>query len=189
MYRHFIRIKQICQPICIIRGLKLKISIDSFEFAHWEAVRRIYLEGIDTGLATFETVAPSWEEWDAGHLPFARIVAESVADRALLGWAALSRVSTRTVYAGVAEVSVYVAAIARRTGVGLALLERLVEESERNGIWTLQASIFEENAASMKLHLRCGFRTVGIRERIAKLHGSWRDTMILERRSKVAGTN
>lgn len=177
------------KPYVLAEVLKLEISINPLKFARWKAVRTIYLEGISTGLATFETAAPAWELWDAGHLPFARIVAEDAGDGTLLGWAALSPVSSRVVYAGVAEVSVYVAAIARGTGVGRALLERLIEESERNGIWTLQASIFEENAASMRLHDSCGFRTVGFRERIAKLNGSWRDTMILERRSKVAGTD
>lgn len=165
----------------------MSISIKSLNSGYWEEVRAIYLEGIATGLATFETDAPTWEEWDARHLPFARIIANAEADRALLGWAALSPVSTRRVYSGVAEVSVYVAANARSQGVGRVLLQRLIEESEANGIWSLQASIFPENLASYRLHESCGFRVVGVRERIAKLNGLWRDTVILERRSKLTG--
>lgn len=163
------------------------ISIKSLNFTHWESVRKIYLEGIDTGLATFETEAPTWGEWDARHLPFARFIAKAEADEALLGWAALSPISIRRVYSGVAEVSVYVAANARGKGVGRVLLQRLIEESEANGIWSLQASIFPENLASIRLHESCGFRVVGVRERIAKLNGIWRDTVILERRSKLTG--
>lgn len=162
------------------------ISIKSLNSGHWEGIRTIYLEGIATGLATFETGAPTWEEWDARHLPFARITAKAKADE-VLGWAALSPVSTRRVYSGVAEVSVYVAANARGQGVGRVLLQRLIEESEANAIWSLQASIFPENLASLRLHESCGFRVVGVRERIAKLNGIWRDTVILERRSKLTG--
>jgi L-amino acid N-acyltransferase YncA len=163
------------------------ISIKSLNSAHWESVRTIYLEGIATGLATFETEAPTWEEWDARHLPFARLIATAEADEALLGWAALSPVSIRRVYFGVAEVSVYVAANVRGQGVGRVLLQGLVDESEANGIWSLQASIFPENLASLRVHESCGFRVVGVRERIAKLNGLWRDTVILERRSKLTG--
>ena len=151
----------------------------------WLLVRAIYLEGIATGKATFETEAPSWEEWNASHLGFARLVARDE-DR-LIGWAALSEVSRRQVYSGVAEVSVYVARDNRRQGVGRALLERLITESEQNGIWTLQASVFPENVATIALHRACGFREVGRRERISKLNGSWRDTILLERRSKSVG--
>jgi L-amino acid N-acyltransferase YncA len=154
----------------------------------WEQVRSIYLEGIATGHATFETDAPTWEKWDAGHLRKARLVARSV-EGDILGWAALSRVSDRCVYGGVAEVSVYVGARGRGRGIGRALLEALIEASERNEIWTLQAGIFPENAASVKLHLSCGFREVGRRERIGKLHGVWRDTLLLERRSRSIGTS
>jgi L-amino acid N-acyltransferase YncA len=152
----------------------------------WEAVRSIYLEGIATGHATFETDAPTWEKWDAGHLRKMRLVARE--GDAVLGWAALSPVSDRCVYGGVAEVSVYVGERGRGRGVGRALLEALVEASERNGIWTLQAGVFPENAASVKLHLACGFREVGRRERIGKMHGVWRDTLLLERRSQSVGT-
>ncbi|HEV7903031.1 MAG TPA: GNAT family N-acetyltransferase [Pyrinomonadaceae bacterium] len=154
----------------------------------WEAVRSIYLEGIATGVATFETGAPTWEKWDAGHLRKMRLVARD-AEGELLGWAALSPVSDRCVYGGVAEVSVYVGARGRGRGVGRALLESLVEASERNGIWTLQAGVFPENVASVKLHLSCGFREVGRRERIGKLNGVWRDTLLLERRSRSVGAS
>ena len=153
----------------------------------WEQVRSIYLEGIATGHTTFETDAPSWEKWDAGHLEFARLVARR-ADT-VLGWAALSPVSKRDAYRGVAELSVSIAEQNRGQGIGRALLEALINESERNEIWTLQAAIFPENTASVKLHLRCGFREVGRRERIGKLNGSWRDTLLFERRSNIAGVD
>jgi phosphinothricin acetyltransferase len=153
----------------------------------WEIVRAIYLDGIATGEATFETAAPSWTQWDTAHLPAPRLLA--TAEELVIGWAALSRVSPRAVYAGVAEVSVYVATASRGQGVGRALLERLVEESENNGIWTLQASIFPENVASIALHKSCGFREVGTRERIGKRDGIWRDTALLERRSQLVGSD
>jgi phosphinothricin acetyltransferase len=148
---------------------------------HWDAVRAIYQEGIATGQATFETGAPPWEEWDGRHLPHSRLIAKD-ADT-ILGWAALSPVSKRQVYSGVAEVSVYVGAEARGKGVGRALLESLIQISEQNGIWTLQAGIFPENEASIGLHLKCGFRLVGKRVRIGRLGGEWRDTVLLEKRS------
>ncbi len=151
----------------------------------WPQVREIYLQGIGTGDATFETAAPDWPAWDAAHVPACRLVARG--GDAILGWAALSRVSLRPAYSGVAEVSVYVATAARGQGIGQALLCRLVEESEREGFWTLQASIFPENPASLRLHASCGFREVGRRERIGRLHGRWRDTLLLERRSQVVG--
>lgn len=153
----------------------------------WETVRSIYLEGIATGQATFETAAPSWDDWNKNHLPAPRLVAMSGPH--IIGWAALSAVSRRAVYAGVAETSVYVANYWRGKGVGRALLEAIIAESENNDIWTLQASIFSENEASVKLHLSCGFRAVGTRERIAKLNGAWRDTLFLERRSVRVGTD
>jgi len=151
----------------------------------WEQVRSIYLEGIRSGHSTFETDAPSWEKWDEGHLQIARLVMRD-GDK-VLGWAALSPVSKRAVYRGVAELTVYVSESARGQGIGRALLEGLIEESERNGIWTLQASIFPENTASIQVHLRCGFREVGRRERIAMLNGVWRDTILFERRSESVG--
>jgi L-amino acid N-acyltransferase YncA len=146
----------------------------------WPAVRAIYLEGIATGDATFERSAPKWDVWDGAHLPSCRLVARE-AD-AVVGWAALSQVSSRAVYAGVAEVSVYVAARVRGRGVGRLLLNALIAESERNGIWTLQCSIFPENLASLDLHRKAGFRVVGTRQRIGCMDGRWRDTVLLERR-------
>jgi phosphinothricin acetyltransferase len=155
---------------------------------HWPRVRAIYLEGIETGQATFETEAPEWERWDSSHLSFARLVA--LADGgSVAGWAALGPVSARKVYAGVAEVSVYVAEEFRGAGLGRALLEALIEESEAGGVWTLQASVFPENAASVRLHLACGFREVGRRERVGRLKGVWRDTVLLERRSEAVGVD
>ena len=153
----------------------------------WETVRAIYLAGIATGNATFETSAPAWDEWNRAHLPGFRLVA--TAGEAVVGWAALSSVSARSVYAGVAEVSVYVAPALYGRGIGRALLETLVRESEQNGIWTLQASVFSENSASISLHKSCGFREVGTRERIGKMNGVWRDTVLLERRSRLAGSD
>ena len=156
-------------------------AIDHMKAGDWEEVRSIYLEGIASGNSTFETEAPPWEKWDEAHLQIARLVMRD-GDR-ILGWAALSPVSKRNVYRGVAELTVAVTESARGQGVGRALLQALIDESERNGIWTLQASIFPENTASVKLHLRCGFREVGRRERIATLNGVWRDTLLFERRS------
>ncbi len=157
-------------------------SITGMKAAHWPAVRAIYAEGIATGNATFETEVPPWEAWDAAHLVPCRLVARA-GDR-LLGWAALTPVSGRCVYAGVAEVSVYVTATARGQGIGTGLLGALVEASEQSGIWTLQAGIFPENEASLALHRACGFRRVGIRERIGCLDGVWRDVVLMERRSQ-----
>ena len=147
----------------------------------WPAVRAIYLEGIATGNATFAQSAPDWAEWDAGHLESCRLVA--TVEEVVAGWAALSAVSSRCVYAGVAEVSIYVAESARGKGVGLELLQALAGASEHAGLWTLQAGIFPENTASIRLHKRCGFRVVGTRERIGCMDGRWRDVMLLERRA------
>lgn len=158
--------------------------IDALQAADWPAAAAIYAEGIATGNATFEQAAPAWAAWDSGHLAAPRLAGRAD-DGALLGWAALSPVSARCVYAGVAEVSIYVAAGARGQGVGYALLARLVTEAEAAGLWTLQAGIFPENAASVALHLRCGFRIVGRRQRLGQLHGVWRDVLLLERRSTV----
>ena len=157
-------------------------NIDQMRAEDWEQVRSIYLEGLRGGNSTFETQAPSWEKWDEAHLQIPRLVMRD--GEQILGWAALSPVSKRSVYRGVAEVTVYVTETARGQGIGRALLEALIEESETHGIWTLQASIFPENTASVELHLRCGFREVGRRERIAMLNGIWRDTLLFERRSK-----
>jgi len=164
----------------------------------WPAVREIYREGIETGNATFETELPEWEKWDAGHRQDCRFVALEPFKKetefvipleklTVLGWAALSPVSGRCVYGGVAEVSAYVATAARGRGVGKALLQALVQESEVNGIWTLQAGIFPENAPSIALHKSCGFREVGVRRRIGKLGATWRDVLLMERRSPTVG--
>lgn len=155
-----------------------------------EEVLRIYGEGIATGNSTFEAQAPSWDKWDQGHLPSPRLVARQASR--LLGWAALSPVSGRCVYSGVAEVSIYVAAEARGRGVGKKLLLGLIAASEAQGIWTLQAGIFPENAASLALVKSCGFRAIGLRERLGRmsfgpLAGTWRDVVLLERRSKTVG--
>jgi L-amino acid N-acyltransferase YncA len=149
----------------------------------WPAVAEIYWDGMRDGLATFETEVPGWEAWDAGHLPRHRIVAEVLGEVA--GFAALAPASSRRCYAGVAENSVYVARDARGLGIGRRLLEELIEGAEADGIWTIQTAIFPENKASLALHERCGFRVVGIRERIAKRDGIWRDTVFMERRSEA----
>jgi phosphinothricin acetyltransferase len=151
----------------------------------WSQVRAIYEEGITTRQATFETELPSWEQWDSAHLESGRFVARDN-DR-VLGWGALSPVSRRRCYAGVAEVSVYVRESDRGRGVGRALLEQVIAASEAQGIWTLQGSTFPENAASLRLQERCGFRVVGRRERIAQMNGVWRDTVLTERRSAKIG--
>ncbi len=164
---------------------KVEYVIDRMETGEWEQVRSVYLEGILTGQATFETEAPDWERWDSSHRPECRLVARR--GEALAGWAALSLVSGRRVYSGVAEVSVYVAESFRGLGIGLSLLGALISCSEQHGIWTLQAGILPENESSLALHRKCGFREVGRRERIGKLAGTWRDVVLLERRSKIAG--
>jgi len=149
----------------------------------WDDVKSIYEKGIATGNATFQTTAPSWEEWDNSHLSKNRIVA--CHDGQVIGWAALSPVSSRCVYAGVAEVSVYVDPAHSGRGVGLTLLNELIALSEVDGIWTLQSGVFSENAASLRIHEKAGFRILGIREKIGKQNGVWRDTVLLERRSKI----
>lgn len=169
----------------------MTITISAMTESDWPAVAAIYQEGIDTGNATFTPAPPaSWEEWQRGKLTACSLVAR--AGEAVVGWAALSPTSTRAVYAGVAEVSVYVAAAARGRGVGAALLQALIAASEAQGIWTLQAGIFPENAASLRLHAAHGFRVVGRRERIGQMtvgaqRGLWRDILLLERRSTVVG--
>jgi L-amino acid N-acyltransferase YncA len=146
----------------------------------WSAVAEIYWDGLRAGLATFETEVPSWAQWDAAHLPGHRLVAEAF--DGVVGWAALAPVSTRRCYAGVVENSVYVARPAQGAGVGRTLLEALIDGARADGIWTIQTSVFPENQASLALHDRCGFRVVGVRERIAKRDGIWRDTVFLELR-------
>lgn len=151
----------------------------------WPAVAEIYREGIETGQATFETELPTWEQWDSSHLADCRLVCE--VEGTVMAWAALSPVSKRPVYRGVAEHSIYVASIVRGKGIGALLLDALVSASEQAGVWTLQTAIFPENTASIRLHSRAGFRVVGTRERIGAHHGRWRDTVMMERRSARVG--
>jgi len=161
------------------------LRIDAMTAADWPDVRRIYEEGLATGVGTFETTVPSWAEWDAARLPHSRLVARR--GDAIAGWVALSPVSKRACYAGVAELAIYVAASERGRGVGRALIESLVASAEAHGIWTLQAATIATNVASLALLARCGFRTVGRRERIAKRDGEWHDTILTERRSERVG--
>jgi phosphinothricin acetyltransferase len=161
------------------------MTIDKMQPSDWKAVKQIYEEGIATGNATFQAQVPEWEAWNNDHLKHSRIVARE--NGSVIGWAALTAVSGRCVYAGVAEVSVYVGKNARGKGAGKKLLEKLIEESEANNIWTLQAGIFPENKASIIIHEEQGFRVLGIREKIGQMNGNWRDVILMERRSKVAG--
>lgn len=160
----------------------MTIRIAPMTAHHWPEVRAVYAEGIATGVATFETEVPSWEVFDRSRRPDCRRVALDAEGR-VVGWAALSPVSSRPAYAGVAEVGVYVAERTRGTGVGTRLMTALVEASEAAGLWTLQAAVFPENDASLRLHEKVGFRVVGRRERIGRLYDCWRDTVLLERRS------
>jgi L-amino acid N-acyltransferase YncA len=164
--------------------LSMEIEFRPMVPSDWTFVAEIYLQGIRSGNATFETELPSWEKWDSSHIKSCRIVA--VAGNTVLGWAALVPVSTRKVYSGVAEVSVYVAERFTGKSVGKKLLGQLVTESEKEGFWTLQASIFPENLASLKIQSDLGFRKVGYREKIAMMNGKWRDTILLERRNNIA---
>jgi phosphinothricin acetyltransferase len=157
------------------------MEIRAMRAEDWPVVKTIYEQGIATRQATFETEAPAWEAWAAGHLTEPRLVAEE--NGTVVGWAALSPVSRRACYSGVVEESVYVAEGARGRGIGIALLARLCSDADAAGIWTIQTSIFPENVASVELHRRCGFRVVGTRKRIAQLDGVWRDTLLLERRT------
>jgi L-amino acid N-acyltransferase YncA len=157
-----------------------KVKISELLPEHWSQVRDIYEQGIASANATFQTTAPEWEEWDKSHVKSCRLVA--IEDKVLKGWAALSPVSARAVYAGVAEVSIYIHADAQGKGIGSLLLKELIAKSEQQ-FWTLQAGIFPENTASIRLHEKLGFRLVGRRERIGKMNGIWRDTVLLERRS------
>lgn len=163
----------------------MDFTIGTMQPTDWPAVERIYLEGIPDGKATFETGSPGWEKWNAGHHRHSRLVAEE--NGQIVAWAALSPVSSRPVYRGVAEVSIYVTESARGKGIGKRLLTELIRSSEQNEIWTLQAGIFPENAASIALHKSCGFREVGFRERIGQLGARWRNTVLLERRSPIVG--
>ena len=161
------------------------MEIKDIEAKYYSKVAEIYLEGIATGQATFETTAPTWENWDKAHLQTCRIAAFE--DGQMLGWAALSPVSGRCVYAGVAEVSVYVSHNFRGKGIGKILLTELIKASEADGIWTLQSGTFRENIASIELHEKCGFRQIGYREKVGCMNGIWRDTILLERRSVSVG--
>ena len=161
------------------------IKLEKMQPADWHFVKQIYEEGISTSNATFQTSAPEWDEWNSSHLAHSRVVAKEGDN--ILGWAALTPVSGRCVYAGVAEVSVYVSDKARGKGLGKQLLQKLIEESEANNLWTLQAGIFPENIPSIKIHEDCGFRIIGKRERIGMMNGIWRDTVLLEKRSNKVG--
>lgn len=161
------------------------VTIEPMQPEHWPYVKQIYEEGITTGNATFEQHAPTYEAWNDAHLKHSRLVA--MLDNEIAGWAALTAVSGRCVYAGVAEVSVYVGEEFRGKRIGHLLLQRLVEDSDKNNLWTLQAGIFPENIASIKMHENNGFRMVGSRERIGQMNGVWRDTILMERRSKIVG--
>jgi L-amino acid N-acyltransferase YncA len=161
------------------------IQILQMSESFWNDVARIYNAGIATKNATFETAAPDWNSWDKAHRKDCRLIAR-IGDR-IVGWAALSNVSSRCVYSGVAEVSVYVDTSFSHQGIGDILLKSLIKESESNGIWTLQAGIFPENEGSIKLHINNGFRIIGIKEKIGKMDGKWRDVALLERRSKTVG--
>ncbi|MEW6674059.1 MAG: N-acetyltransferase family protein [Thermodesulfobacteriota bacterium] len=163
----------------------MELTIRPMTAADWKTVREIYEDGLATGQASFETSAPVWERWHASHHLHSRLVACDEAG--VVGWAALSPASARACYAGVAEVSVYVAARCRRGGVGKRLLQEVIASSEDNGIWTLYSSTFPENEGSLRLQESCGFHRVGVREKIAMHHGVWRDTVWYERRSKVVG--
>jgi phosphinothricin acetyltransferase len=165
----------------------MAVDIKPMTPADWPQVRAIYREGIASAQATFEIDAPLWDEWDSGHHPFGRLVARL--DDPVIGWAALSPVSRRPCYGGVAEVSVYVAARHRGGGIGRELLTAVITESERHGIWTLQGATFPENQASLHLQAACGFRVIGKRERIGQLNGVWRDTILTERRSNTVGAD
>ena len=174
------------------RATERRVIIRPLVLADWTEVRVIYEQGIAGGDATFETRAPTWDRWDADHLTSPRLVAwdgdDGVAGGGrIVGWAALTPVSSRAVYGGVADLSIYVAEGARRRGVGRALLEAIVDRSETEGIWTLQAGVFPENRASLALHLAGGFRVVGTRERLGRMGGRWRDVVLLERRSPTVG--
>ncbi len=161
-------------------GLRIREMMDT----DWEAVASIYLEGIKTKRATFQSEVPAFEDWNKSHVKACRMVAEE--DNQVVGWSALSAVSSRCVYAGVAEVSIYIKADCRGKGIGERLLREVILESEKEGFWTLQSGIIEINKASIALHKKAGFRMVGYRERIAKDHnGEWQNTVLMERRSPL----
>jgi phosphinothricin acetyltransferase len=163
----------------------MEINFRPLTTEDWFTVTDIYLQGIQTGNATFETNVPDWQSWDAKHIKPCRIVAEH--NNAIIAWAALVTVSSRAAYSGVAEISIYVSNDFKGKGAGLMLLEELISGSEKEGFWMLQSVIFPENIASIKIHERSGFRQVGFREKIAKMNGVWRNTLLYERRSRITG--
>ena len=173
--------------MAIAESIGTNVEIGEMHDADWDAVRAIYAEGIATGNASIETEPPAWEIWNARHWKRCRLVARS--GGAVVGWVALGPYSMRVAYHGVAEISIYVAARERGKGIGRMLLQAVIAESERQGIWTLQAGIFPENDISIALHTKFGFRVVGTRERLGKLNGEWRNVVLLERRSTVAGVD
>jgi phosphinothricin acetyltransferase len=166
----------------------MEYAIEEMKSSYWEQIKNIYLEGIKTGTATFQTEVPNWASWDKGHLTTCRLVARSV--NGILGWVALSPTSSRECYKGVVEVSIYVGEKYKGQGIGTTLLTNLIEQSEKNGIWTLYCAIIRENTASIAMHKKCGFKEIGIREKIAKMsNGEWHDVVLMERRSRTVGIN
>lgn len=162
--------------------------IDDMNESDWQQVSEIYLAGIKTEIATFQNDVPNWEEWDKGHITACRFVARSVEE--ILGWVALSPVSSRCVYAGVVDVSIYISDKHRGKGVGTTLLNNIIQQSEKEGYWTLQSGIIKDNLPSWMLHKKCGFREIGYRERVGRMNnGKWHDVILMERRSKLVGTN
>ena len=160
-----------------------QIKILTFNEVDWQDIAKIYKEGMATGMATFETSIPNWDQWNQTHIPACRL--KAVLNNKIIGWAALAPTSKREVYKGVAEVSIYITSNCRNLGVGKLLLSKLIEESEKEGFWTLQAGIFSNNLASIQLHVSLGFRVIGYREKVGKLNQIWYDNTILERRSKI----
>ena len=161
------------------------IQVQSLLPEHANAVLSIYAEGLQSGHATFNTVVPSWQEWDVAHLAHTRLIVKENSE--VLGWLALLPVSSRACYKGVSEFSIYIAQKSRGKGIGNLLMEAMIKESEANGIWTLQSATFETNTASIVLQQKFGFRIIGVRERIAQLNTVWHNTVMLERRSKLTG--
>lgn len=165
--------------------MRIEIVIRTMSPSDWESVSSIYKQGIDTGFATFETNVPTYESWDSAHMKSCRLVATE--NKIVIGWAALSPVSSRCVYGGIGEISVYIASTSRGKGVGKRLMKALILESESEGLWTIQSGIFPDNKGSIELHKKMGFRFIGKRERVGRLHGEWKDNLLFERRSSVVG--
>ncbi|WP_087974399.1 GNAT family N-acetyltransferase [Oceanobacillus rekensis] len=163
----------------------MEYQISKMEEKDWEQVRDIFIQGIQTGNATFDTDAPSWEEWDRGHIHACRLVVSN--GEKLLGWAALSQVSSRRAFAGIAELSIYLSVDSVGKGIGSKLIQAVIESSEAAGFWTLQSGIFPENTASIHLHKKVGFREIGVRKQLGKMNGRWRDVVMMERRSEIVG--